>query len=72
MGVGGRVAALAQVLGRAVDIDTEAAALQDRNGLERRGGVEAFVRHLESVGGLRPGLTVRGAPRLSPAGGPRA
>lgn len=58
MGVGGRVAALAGVLVRAVDVDAEAAALQERIDVERRTGVEMFVRHLESVGGLRSGLTV--------------
>ncbi len=58
MGIGGRVAALAQVLARAVDVDAEAAALQERIDLERRTGVEMFLRHLESVGGLRTGLTV--------------
>ena len=56
--VGGRVAALAAVLARAVDVDAEAAALQQRIDEERRTGVGMFVRHLESVGGLRPGLTV--------------
>jgi AcrR family transcriptional regulator len=56
--IGGRVAALAEVLARAVDVDAEAAALQERIDLERRTGVEQFVRHLESVAGLRSGLSV--------------
>ena len=58
MAVGARVAALASVLARAQDVDAEVAALQERIDVERRTGVEMFVRHLESVGGLRPGLTV--------------
>jgi AcrR family transcriptional regulator len=58
MEIGGRVAALAAVLARAVDVDAEAAALQERIDEERRTGVGMFLRHLESVGGLRPGLTV--------------
>jgi hypothetical protein len=49
------------VLARAVDVDTEVAELQDRIDVERRTGVTAFLRHLESVGGLRPGLTVEHA-----------
>jgi len=58
MTVGARVAALAAVLARAQDVDAEVAALQARIDVERRTGVEVFVRHLETVGGLRPGLTV--------------
>jgi AcrR family transcriptional regulator len=61
MEVGARLAALAAVLARAVDVDTEVAELQDRIDVERRTGVAVFVRHLESVGGLRPGLTVEHA-----------
>ena len=58
MEVGARVAALAAVLARAVDVDAEAAALQERIDVERRTGVSMFLRHLDSVGGLRAGLTV--------------
>jgi AcrR family transcriptional regulator len=58
MSVGARVAALATVLARAQDVDAEVAALQERIDVERRTGVEMFLRHLESVGGFRPGLTV--------------
>jgi hypothetical protein len=58
MSVGGRVAALASVLARAQDVDAEAAALQERIDVERRTGVSMFLRHLESVGGFRPGLTL--------------
>ncbi|MDX6358269.1 MAG: hypothetical protein QOH37_1323 [Nocardioidaceae bacterium] len=58
MSVGDRVAALAAVLARAQDVDAEAAALQERIDVERRTGVGGFLRHLESVGGLRAGLTV--------------
>jgi AcrR family transcriptional regulator len=59
--VGARVAALAAVLARAVDVDAEAAELQTRIDVEGRTGVTAFLRHLESVGGLRPGLPVEHA-----------
>jgi AcrR family transcriptional regulator len=58
MSVGGRVAALASVLARAQDVDAEAAALQERIDVERRTGVSMFLRHLEAVGGFRPGLTL--------------
>lgn len=58
MDVGGRVSALAAVLARAVDVDAEVEALQQRIDVERRTGAEMFLRHLESVGGLRPGLSV--------------
>ena len=56
--VGARVAALATALARAQDVDAEAAALQERIDVERRTGVEMFLRHLESVGGFRSGLSV--------------
>ena len=56
-----RLAPLEMVLNRAVDADAEAAALRARIDVERRGGALMFVTHLESVGGLRDGLTVDAA-----------
>jgi len=53
-----RLAPLEMVLNRAVDADAEAAALRARIDVERQGGARMFVTHLESVGGLREGLTV--------------
>lgn len=61
MSVTERVAGLAQVLARAVDVDAEAAALQQRIDAERLAGATGFLRHLASVGGLRPGLSVEEA-----------
>ena len=40
------------------NLATEMAALQERIDVERRTGVEMFLRHLESVGGFRSGLSV--------------
>jgi AcrR family transcriptional regulator len=56
LSVGDRLAPLAQVLARAVDVDPEAAALQGRIDVQRRTGASMFVAHLASVGGLREGL----------------
>ena len=51
--VGGRVGQLAAVLARAVDVDPEAAALQERIDVERRAGAAMFVGGLAAIGGLR-------------------
>jgi AcrR family transcriptional regulator len=61
LSVAERLAPLEMVLNRAVDADAEAAALRARIDVERRGGALMFVTHLESVGGLRDGLTVDAA-----------
>lgn len=58
MRVGSRVAPLALVLARAVDVDPEAAALQDRIDVERRTGASLFVGGLAAIGGLRADVTV--------------
>ena len=58
LGVAERLAPLEMVLNRAVDADADAAALRARIDVERQGGARMFVTHLESVGGLREGLTV--------------
>jgi TetR/AcrR family transcriptional regulator, regulator of autoinduction and epiphytic fitness len=58
LGVAERLVPLETVLNRAVDADADAAALRARIDVERQGGARMFVTHLESVGGLREGLTV--------------
>lgn len=58
MRVGSRVAPLALVLARAVDVDPEAAALQDRIDVERRTGASLFVGGLAAIDGLRADVTV--------------
>jgi AcrR family transcriptional regulator len=56
--VGSRVAPLALVLARAVDVDEEADALQRRIDVERRTGAALFVSGLDAIGGLRPDVSV--------------
>jgi AcrR family transcriptional regulator len=56
--VGYRVAPLALVLARAVDVDPEAAALQESIDVERRLGASYFVSGLDAIGGLRPDVSV--------------
>jgi AcrR family transcriptional regulator len=51
--VGARVGQLAWVLARAVDVDREAAALQQRIDVERRAGAAMFVGGLAAIDGLR-------------------
>lgn len=58
LAVGSRTAPLALVLARAVDVDPEAEALQQRIDLERRTGASYFVAGLDAIGGLRPDISV--------------
>jgi AcrR family transcriptional regulator len=51
--VGARVGQLAWVLARAVDVDPEAAVLQERIDVERRAGAAMFVGGLAAIDGLR-------------------
>jgi AcrR family transcriptional regulator len=51
--VGARVGRLAWVLARAVDVDPEAAVLQERIDVERRAGAAMFVGGLAAIDGLR-------------------
>jgi AcrR family transcriptional regulator len=57
MRVGARVEKLAAVLSRAVDADSEAAALQVRIDGERLIGASMFVAGLAGIGGLRPDVS---------------
>jgi AcrR family transcriptional regulator len=57
MRVGSRVGPLASVLSRAVDVDAEAEALQERIDVERRTGALMFVSGLAAIGGLRADVT---------------
>ncbi|MGC4108985.1 MAG: helix-turn-helix domain-containing protein [Nocardioides sp.] len=56
--VGARVGSLDWVLARAVDVDPEASALQERIDGERRAGAGMFVAGLSGIGGLRPDVGV--------------
>jgi AcrR family transcriptional regulator len=58
LAVGSRVAPLALVLSRAVDVDQEADALQKRIDVERRTGATLFVSGLDAIDGLRPDVSV--------------
>jgi hypothetical protein len=55
--VQGRVAALGAVVDAAADTDPEVGALRARAERERLDGARAFAAHLDSLGGLRPGLS---------------
>jgi AcrR family transcriptional regulator len=58
MRVASRVGPLALVLARAVDLDPEADALQERIDVERRTGASHFVGGLATIGGLRPDVSL--------------
>jgi AcrR family transcriptional regulator len=53
-----RVAPIGRVLAAAADVDADAAALVAKADTERLEGARAFARHLVSIGGLGPGVTV--------------
>jgi AcrR family transcriptional regulator len=56
-----RAAPIDRVLDAAADVDAEAAALRARADTERLAGAQAFARHLASIDGLAPGVTVERA-----------
>jgi hypothetical protein len=56
-----RVAPIGRALEAAADVDADAAALVARADAERLEGARAFARHLASIGGLGPGVTVERA-----------
>ena len=59
--VGARAAAIGRVLEAAADVDAEAAALVAKADGERLDGARTFARHLASIDGLGPGVTVERA-----------
>jgi hypothetical protein len=56
-----RAAAIGRVLEAAADVDADAAALVAKADAERLEGARAFARHLASIDGLGPGVTVERA-----------
>lgn len=56
-----RAAPLAHVLAVAADVDPEAAEVHATSERNRVGGAWSFVSRLETIGGLRPGLTTERA-----------
>jgi AcrR family transcriptional regulator len=56
-----RTAAIGRVLEAAADVDADAAALLAKADTERLDGARGFARHLASLGGLGPGVTVERA-----------
>lgn len=54
----GRAAPIGRALEAAADVDADAAALLAKADTERLEGARAFARHLASIGGLGPGVTV--------------
>ena len=55
--IAARVAPIGTVLVLAADADAEAAALKRKADGDRLFGAQRFVRHLASIGGLRPGVS---------------
>jgi AcrR family transcriptional regulator len=56
-----RVAPIGRVVQAAADVDADAAALLAKADAERLEGARAFARHLASIDGLGPGMTVERA-----------
>jgi hypothetical protein len=56
-----RTAGIGRVLEAAADADADAAVLLAKADTERLDGARAFARHLASLGGLGPGVTVERA-----------
>jgi AcrR family transcriptional regulator len=62
--VAGRAAPIGQVLVVAADGDDQAAVMLAESDEQRLVGARAFIRHLASIGGVRPGMTAHRAADL--------